>query len=270
MQVMPLGQCRPRLPPRWLGQGRATSTIRGPGGPLRGAKGLGPTYQPPPTQADVPSNVAVGLSSLGIAEKGWCVGGGGRTWISDQPVSGGPRGSEQERPSHSRGQAGRASWKKCHLGPVVVQAEAGRGAPIESTGVSKCLGFGTGEARGGSTHVFWEQERVFRSSRTLDVLQSKVTVKAGVRMSECPGRGRLALSEGCFSRHLAVHAGPSLEATWCLREGWDLRSAGVRSPVLHAVWPWAGLAPPLSRHDDLPEDPAVLRIHGPPLLRAPS
>ena len=198
------------------------------------------------------------------------VGGGGRTWISDQPVSGGPRGSEQERPSHSRGQAGRASWKKCHLGPVVVQAEAGRGAPIESTGVSKCLGFGTGEARGGSTHVFWEQERVFRSSRTLDVLQSKVTVKAGVRMSECPGRGRLALSEGCFSRHLAVHAGPSLEATWCLREGWDLRSAGVRSPVLHAVWPWAGLAPPLSRHDDLPEDPAVLRIHGPPLLRAPS
>lgn len=46
---------------------------------MRGAKGLGPTYQPPPTQADVPSNVAAGLSSLGIAEKGWCVGGGGRT-----------------------------------------------------------------------------------------------------------------------------------------------------------------------------------------------
>lgn len=74
-RVMPLGQCRPCLPPQWPGQGRATRSIRGPGGPLRGAKGLGPTYQPPPTQADVPSNVAAGLSSLGIAEKlvrgGW-------------------------------------------------------------------------------------------------------------------------------------------------------------------------------------------------------
>ena len=74
-----LGQCWPCLRPRWPGQGRATSGVHGPRGPLRGAEGLGPTYQPPPTQADVPSNVAEGLRSLGIAEKGWCAGGGGRT-----------------------------------------------------------------------------------------------------------------------------------------------------------------------------------------------
>lgn len=183
--------------------------------------------------------------------------------MSDRTVSGGSRGPQQER-LPQRGQVGRASWRKCHLGPAVSQVEAGRGASIESTAGKQMPGSWDTRGQSRSTHVFWEQQRVVSSARTLNVLQSKVTVKAGVRVSECPGRGRLTLPEGCYSGHPAVHAGPSLGATWCPREGWGLRSAGVRSPILPAVWPWAGLAPPLSQRDDLLEDPTVLRIHRPP------
>lgn len=66
-EVLP-SQCSPRSCSRWPGQARAARGVQGPRGPLRGAEGLGFTYQLPPTQADVPSNVAAGLRSLGIAE----------------------------------------------------------------------------------------------------------------------------------------------------------------------------------------------------------
>lgn len=69
----------------------------------------------------------------------------------------------------------------------VSQAERREGRPWQGAqGVSKCLGpYDSRGRRRGSTHVFWEQERVVFSQNTgggpvNTGLQSKVTVKASV------------------------------------------------------------------------------------------
>lgn len=133
----------------------------------------------------------------------------------------------------------RASWRKCHLGTCSRPGRGGEVSPTESTAEvpawSAC-----GAQRRVHPH-FLGTERVFRSARTLDVLQSKVTLKAGVQMRNVQAGVAWLYQRAASSGHLAVHAGPSLEATWCPREGWDLKCGAVRSPILPAVWPWAGL-----------------------------
>lgn len=94
---------------------------------MRGAEGLGSTYQSPPTQTDVPANVAVGLRSLGTPEGAGELGVGagqspGRGALSRSPQRGPQATSGQVRALsrvRERGEGPPPTHPPRNLGPGV-------------------------------------------------------------------------------------------------------------------------------------------------------